>query len=199
MLAIENLSMLGTRRFCFRPIFGTPGALAHFVIEANRSIRDFSAFKVPSGDRLGDKSPSDDARRCLIYCSNGQFSSRRIERARYRGALLHAANVHRAHHGRRSLDLSARQPGRRLARVSCRFCCWIKELKLVKVGLVSVDGSKFEGRLRASTAVTYGGRASNRSAQAGRLADLMKRVAAADGEGDDDPQALPKEIREAFR
>ena len=75
-----------------------------------------------------------------------------------------------------------------------------KELKLVKVGLVSVDGSKFEASASKHRSVTY--------ERAGELidqlkldiADLMERAAAADGEGEDDPQALPKEIarREAL-
>jgi hypothetical protein len=76
-----------------------------------------------------------------------------------------------------------------------------KELKLVKVGLVSVDGSKFEASASKHRSVTY--------ERAGELidqlkldiADLMERAEAADGEGEDDPQALPKEIarREALR
>ena len=75
-----------------------------------------------------------------------------------------------------------------------------KELKLDKVGLVSVDGSKFEASASKHRSVTY--------ERAGELidqlkldiADLMERAAAADGEGEDDPQALPKEIarREAL-
>ena len=73
-------------------------------------------------------------------------------------------------------------------------------MKLVKVGLVSVDGSKFEASASKHRSVTY--------ERAGELidqlkldiADLMERAAAADGEGEDDPQALPKEIarREAL-
>ena len=69
-----------------------------------------------------------------------------------------------------------------------------------QVGLVSVDGSKFEASASKHRSVTY--------ERAGELidqlkldiADLMERAAAADGEGEDDPQALPKEIarREAL-
>ena len=69
-----------------------------------------------------------------------------------------------------------------------------------QVGLVSVDGSKFEASASKHRSVTY--------ERAGELidqlkldiADLMERATAADGEGEDDPQALPKEIarREAL-
>ena len=67
-----------------------------------------------------------------------------------------------------------------------------KELKLVKVGLVSVDGSKFEASASKHRSVIDQLKLD--------IADLMERAAAADGEGEDDPQALPKEIarREAL-
>ena len=61
----------------------------------------------------------------LIYCyANGIFSSRRIERATHRdiGVRFVAANVHPDH----DTIATFRRDNlvRRLARVSCRFCCW---------------------------------------------------------------------------
>ena len=136
----------------------------------------------------------------LIYCyANGIFSSRRIERATHRdiGVRFVAANVHPDH------DTIATFRRDNLAAFGESFLQVLllaKELKLVKVGLVSVDGSKFEASASKHRSVTY--------ERAGELidqlkldiADLMECAAAADGEGEDDPQALPKEIarREAL-
>jgi hypothetical protein len=69
-----------------------------------------------------------------------------------------------------------------------------KELRLLKLGVVSVDGSKFEASASQHRSVTY--------ARAGELveqlrleiAELLARAAAADGSGEEDPQALPKAI-----
>ena len=115
------------------------------------------------------------------------------ERATHRdiGARFVAANVHPDH------DTIATFRRDNLAAFGESFLQVLllaKELKLVKVGLVSVDGSKFEASASKHRSVTY--------ERAGELidqlkldiADLMERAAAADGEGEDDPQALPKEI-----
>ena len=129
---------------------------------------------------------------------NGIFSSRRIERATHRdiGVRFVAANVHPDHDtiAFRRDNLAA------FGESFLQVLLLAKELKLVKVGLVSVDGSKFEASASKHRSVTY--------ERAGELidqlkldiADLMERAAAADGEGEDDPQALPKEIarREAL-
>ena len=76
----------------------------------------------------------------LIYCyANGIFSSRRIERATHRdiGVRFVAANVHPDH------DTIATFRRDNLAAFGESFLQVLllaKELKLVKVGLVSVDG-----------------------------------------------------------
>ena len=173
--------------------------LAHFVIEAVERV-EMSAFKV---NHRGTGSAQYHPRMMLallIYCyANGIFSSRRIERATHRdiGVRFVAANVHPDH------DTIATFRRDNLAAFGESFLQVLllaKELKLVKVGLVSVDGSKFEASASKHRSVTY--------ERAGELidqlkldiADLMERAAAADGEGEDDPQALPKEIarREAL-
>ena len=76
-----------------------------------------------------------------------------------------------------------------------------KELKLVKVGVVSVDGSKFEASASKHRAVTYQRAGELIDQLRLEIADLMGRAEAADASGEDDPQALPKAIarREALR
>ena len=174
--------------------------LAHFVIEAVERV-DLDAFKV---NHRGTGSAQYHPRMMLallIYCyANGIFSSRRIERATHRdiGVRFVAANRHPDH------DTIARFRRENFAAVSESFLQVLllaRELKLLRVGLVSVDGSKFEANASKHRSVTYE-RAGGLIAQLeGEIAALLGRAAAADAAGEEDPQALPREIarREALR
>ena len=76
-----------------------------------------------------------------------------------------------------------------------------KELKLLRVGLVSVDGSKFKANASKHRSVTYERAGALIAQLEGEIAALLSRAEAADVAGEDDPQALPKEIarHEALR
>jgi hypothetical protein len=137
----------------------------------------------------------------LIYCyANGIFSSRRIERATYRdiGVRFVAANVHPDH------DTIATFRRENLTAVSESFLQVLllaRELKLLKVGLVSVDGTKIEASANKHRSVRYD-RAGELVQQLElEIAELMARADAADGSDKEDPQSLPKELarREALR
>ncbi len=174
--------------------------LAHFVIEAVERV-ELSAFKV---NHRGTGSAQYHPRMMLalvIYCySNGIFSSRRIERASYRdiGVRFVAANTHPDHD---TIATFRRENFAAVGESFLQVLLLAKELKLLKVGLVSVDGSKFDANASKHRSVAY--------ERAGELidrlkldiAELMDRAEAADGGGEEDPQALPKEIarREALR
>jgi transposase len=174
--------------------------LAHFVIEAVERVA-IGAFKV--NDR-GTGSAQYHPRMMLallIYCyANGLFSSRRIERATYRdlGVRFVAADRHPDH------DTIATFRRANFAAVAASFLQVLllaKELKLLKLGVVSVDGSKFDASASKHRAVTYQ-RAGELIAQLKcEIADLLGRAEAADASGEDAPQALPKAIarREALR
>ncbi len=167
--------------------------LAHFVIEAVERV-EMNAFKV---NHRGTGSAQYHPRMMLallIYCyANGIFSSRRIERATHRdiGVRFVAANVHPDH------DTIAAFRRENFAAVSESFLQVLllaRELKLLKVGLVSVDGSKFEASANKHRSVRYD-RAGELVEQLElEIADLMARADAADGSGEEDPQALPGEI-----
>ena len=137
----------------------------------------------------------------MIYCyANGIFSSRRIERATHRdiGVCFVAANRHPDH------DTIARFRRENFAAVSESFLQVVllaKELKLLRVGLVSVDGSKFKANASKHRSVTYERAGALIARLEGEIAALLGRAEAADAAGEDDPQALPKEIarREALR
>ena len=128
--------------------------LAHFVIEAVERV-DLGAFKV---NRRGSGSAQYHPRMMLallIYCyANGIFSSRRIERATRRdlGVRFVAANNHPDY------DTIATFRRENLAAVAESFLQVLllaKELKLVKVGVVSVDGSKFDADASKHRSVRY--------------------------------------------
>ena len=174
--------------------------LGHFVIEAVERV-DLGAFKV---NHRGTGSAQYHPRMMLalmIYCyANGIFSSRRIERATHRdiGVRFVAANRHPDH------DTIARFRRENFAAVSESFLQVLllaKELKLLRVGLVSVDGSKFEANASKHRSVTYERAGALIAQLEGEIAELLGRAEAADAAGEDDPQALPKEIarREALR
>ena len=174
--------------------------LAHFVIEAVERV-DLGAFKV---NHRGTGSAQYHPRMMLalvIYCyANGIFSSRRIERATHRdiGVRLVAANLHPDH------DTIARFRRENFAAVSESFLQVLllaRELKLLRVGVVSVDGSKFEANASKHRSVTYERAGGLIGQLEGEIAALLGRAEAADAAGEEDPQALPREIarREALR
>ena len=76
-----------------------------------------------------------------------------------------------------------------------------RELKLLRVGLVSVDGSKFKANASKHRSVTYERATALIGQLEGEIAALLRRAEAADVAGEEDPQALPREIarREALR
>lgn len=168
--------------------------LAHFVIEAVARV-EMCAFKV---NHRGSGSAQYHPRMMLallVYCyANGIFSSRRIERATHRdiGVRFVAANAHPDH------DTIATFRRENFAAVSESFLQVLllaKELKLVKLGVISVDGSKVKASANKHRSVRYD-RAGELVAQLElEIADLMARAETADGSGEEEPQALPREIK----
>ena len=174
--------------------------LAHFVIEAVERV-DMSAFKV---NHRGTGSAQYHPRMMLsllVYCyANGIFSSRRIERATHRdiGVRFVSANAHPDHD---TIAAFRRQNFQAVSASFLQVLLLAKELKLVKVGVVSVDGTKLDANASKHRSLRYD-RCGELVAQLElEISDLMARAEAADGSGEADPQALPKEIarREALR
>ena len=167
--------------------------LAHFVIEAVERV-EMSVFKV---NHRGTGSAQYHPRMMLallIYSyANGIFSSRRIERSTHRdiGVRFVAANAHPDHD---TIAAFRRENFAAVGESFLQVLLLAKELKLLKLGLVSVDGSKIKANASKHRSVRYD-RAGELVAQLElEIADLMARAEAADSSGDADPQALPKEI-----
>ena len=167
--------------------------LAHFVIEAVERV-GIGAFEV--NDR-GTGSAQYHPRMMLallIYCyANGIFSSRRIERATHRdiGVRFVASNQHPDHD---TIATFRRRNFQAVAESFVEVLLLARELKLLKLGVVSVDGSKLDANASKHRSVTYQ-RAGELIAQLKlEVADLLGRAEAADAGSEADPQALPKEM-----
>jgi transposase len=167
--------------------------LCHFVIEAVAHV-DMRTFAV---NTRGSGSPQYEPRMMLallIYCyANGICSSRRIERATYRDVAVRfvAANTHPDH------DTIATFRRRNEAAFKAAFLevlLLARELRLLKVGTVSVDGTKIDANASKHKSVRYDRAKVLREKLQADIAELVAKAESADAAGDDYPQALPAEI-----
>ncbi len=167
--------------------------LCHFVIAAVERI-DLSAFVV---NTRGSGSPQYEPRMMLalvIYCyANGIFSSRRIERATYRDVAVRfvAANTHPDHD---TIATFRRRNEQAFKAAFLQVLLLAKELRLLKVGTVSVDGTKIDANASKHKSVRYDRAKALAEKLEADIAELMEKAENADAAGDDDPQALPAEI-----
>ena len=118
--------------------------LAYFVLEAVERV-PMSAFQV---NERGTGSAQYHPRMMLallIYCyANGIFGSRRIERATYRdlGVRYVSADCHPDHD---TICAFRRQNIEAVSEAFLQVLLMARELKLLKVGTVSVDGTHVAG------------------------------------------------------
>lgn len=170
--------------------------LAHFVVAAVDRV-PLETFAVPG--RTGGK-PQYHPRlmlALLVYSyANGLFSSRRIERATYRDIAVRfvAANLHPDH------DTIAAFRRANIAAIGAAFLQVLllaRETGLLRLGTVSIDGTKIDASASKIRSVRY-----DRAKQlrAKLTADIAGLMAQAEAEGRD-PQALPAELarREALK
>ncbi len=137
----------------------------------------------------------------LIYAyANGIFSSRRIERATYRdiGVRYVAANLHPDHD-----TIAAFRRANRAAFEAAflQVLLLAKESGLLRLGTVSIDGTKLDANASKIRSVRYDRARQLREKLAADIAALTAQAEAADAEAPPDPQALPAEIarREALK
>lgn len=172
--------------------------LAHFVVEAVERV-GMRHFRV---NALGTGSAQYHPRMMLallIYCyANGIFSSRRIERAAYRdiGVRYVTANRQPDHD---TICKFRRENLEAVAESFLQVLLLAKELKLLRVGRVSVDGTKVKANASRRRSIRYD-RAVELRKQLGReVKQLLETAERADQEGEVDPQQLPKELKRRER
>ena len=174
--------------------------LAHFVLEAVERV-GMGRFKVNERGTGDAQYHPRMMLALLIYCyANGIFSSRRIERATHRdiGVRFVAANTHPDHD---TICKFRRENAEAVSESFLQVLLLARELKLLKVGMVSVDGTKMDANASKHRSLRYD-RARELVEQLKLdVADLLARAEGADGSGAEDPQALPAEIarREVLR
>ena len=128
--------------------------LVHFIIEAVERV-DMNKFAV---NHSGSGSAQYDPRMMLallIYCyANRIFSSRRIEQATYLNVCVRfvAVNTHPDHD---TICTFRRENFDAFQEAFLQVLTMAKELKILKVGTVSVDGTKIDANANIHKSVRY--------------------------------------------
>ena len=167
--------------------------MVHFVIEAVGSM-SLPSLKVNRRGTGSEQYPPKTMLMLLIYCyANGIFSSRRIEGATYRDVAVRylTADTHPDH------DTICRFRRENFEAVSEAFLGVLqlaREMGLLKVGRVSVDGTHIAANASKDRNVRYD-RAGQLDEQLQQdIAELMQQAEQADRSEEDDGQKLPDEI-----
>jgi len=177
-----------------------PDDMVHFVIEAVEGLptKHFAVNRRGTGS---PQYPPPTLLALVIYCyANGIFSSRRIEAATYRDVAVRylAANTHPDHS---TICAFRRANAEAIHRAFLHVLTLAREMKILKVGTISVDGTQVTANASKYKNVSY-----DRAGELDRqlemdIAELMKRAEAADAADDDEGQRLPEDIarREKLR
>ena len=171
----------------------------HFVIEASESIpvEKFSVNVRGTGD---EQYHPHLMLALLIYCyANGIFGSRRIERATYRDVAVRylCANTHPDHD---TICAFRRNNYDAFAESFLYVLKLAREMNMLKVGTVSVDGTKIKANASKDKSVCYGRAGELEEQLKADIEELLNKAEEADNDERDDQQ-LPEEIsrREKLR
>ena len=167
--------------------------LVHFIIEAVDRV-DMKNFKV---NHRGSGSAQYDPRMMLaliIYCyANRIFASRRIELATHLNVCVRfvAVNTHPDHD---TICTFRRENFAAIEETFLQVLTIAKELKILKVGTVSVDGTKIDANANIHKSVRYDRATELREQLKLEISELMKKAESADATGETDATKLPKDI-----
>ena len=144
-----------------------PADLVHFVIEAVEGMK-LPCLKVNHRGTGSEQFPPKMMLELLIYCyANGVFSSRRIERATYRDIAVRflTGNTHPDHD---TICTFRRENFDSVGEAFLQVLHLARELGLLKVGTVSVDGTKMLANASKHNSLRYD--------RAGELVELQLRL-----------------------
>ncbi len=174
--------------------------LVHFVIEAVDSMH-LPSMGINRRGTGSEQYPPRMMLALLIYCyANGTFSSRRIERATYRdvGVRYLSGDTHPDHD---TICSFRRQNAAVVKEAFVEVLRLASEMKLLKVGVVSVDGTHIRANASKHKNVRY-----DRAGQLERqlredVVELLRQAENQDRQDEVDGQKLPEEIarRERLR
>jgi len=167
--------------------------MVHFILEAANGV-DMSAFKVNHRGTGSEQYPPRMMLALLVYCySHGIFGSRRIERATHRdvGVRLLTGDTHPDHD---TICKFRRENQVAFAATFLHVLELAREVGVLKVGTVSVDGSHFRANASKDCNITYE-RAGELSEQLqGDIEQLLEQAEAADRNEEEDEDRLPEQI-----
>ena len=167
--------------------------LVHFVIEAVERL-DTKTFKVNARGSGDAQYPPHMMLSLVIYCyANGIFSSRRIERATHRDIAVRylTGDTHPDHD---TIAQFRRENFEAVAACFVHVLELARELKLLKVGTVSVDGTKLKANANKCRSIRYD-RAGELVEQLDlEVRELMDRAERTDQSEQADGQRLPEEL-----
>jgi transposase len=174
--------------------------LVHFVVNAVDTM-NLSAFSVNSRGSGSAQYPPRMMLALVIYCyANGVFGSRRIERATYRDVAVRylTGDTHPDHD---SICKFRRENGQAVKEAFVEVLRLARQMGVLKVGTVSVDGTHIKANASKHKSVRYD-RAGELEQQLRKdIEELLQRAEESDAEpASEDGQQLPVEIarREAL-
>jgi transposase len=166
--------------------------LVHFVISAVDSM-NLSAVSVNTRGSGSKQYPPRMMLALLIYCyCNGVFASRRIEGGTYRDVAVRylTGDTHPDHD---TICEFRRENGKVVKEAVVEVLRLGRQMGLVKVGMVSVDGTHIKANASKHKSVRYDRAGELEELLRKDVEELLQRAAKADAEAVEDGQKLPQE------
>lgn len=167
--------------------------IVHFVIESVDSM-SFGSICVNERGSGSEQYPPHMMVALLIYCyANGIFSSRRIEAATYRDIAVRylTGDTHPDHD---TICTFRRENGALIREAFLEVLRLASEMKLLRVGTISIDGTHIKANASKHKSVRYDRLKALEQQLKGDIDELLVQAEAADSSGDADGQRLPDEI-----
>jgi len=167
--------------------------MVHFVIEAVEGMK-FTTLKINRRGSGSQQYPPKMMLGLLIYCyANGIFSSRRIERATYRdiGVRYLTGDTHPDHD---TICTFRRENFEAVGEAFLQVLHLAREMGVLKVGTVSVDGTHIRANASKDKNVRYDRAGELERQLRSDVQRLLQEAERKDRREEDDGQSLPKEI-----
>jgi transposase len=173
--------------------------LVHFVINAVETMR-LPALRVNERGSGSKQYPPRMMLALLVYCyANGLFGSRRIERATYRDVAVRylTGDTHPDHD---TICAFRRENGEAVKQAFAEVVGLARQMGLLKLGTVSVDGTHIKANASKHKSVRYDRAGELQKLLRRDIEELLARAEKADRQETEDDQKLPQEIarREAL-
>ena len=167
--------------------------MVHFVIRAVDKL-PADSYRINRRGTGSEQYPPGMMLALLIYCyANGIFSSRRIEQATYRDVAVRylTANTHPDHSTICAFRTANKEA---IAEAFVHVLELAREMGVLKVGTISVDGTRMDANASKYKQVSYE-RAQQLEEQLRKdIEGLLQKAEEVDAEDEDDGQSLPEHI-----